>query len=204
MSKEKLQKCLDEIGIAFLFAQDLHPAMKYVASARKEIGKKTMFNLLGPLSNPAGATHQLVGVYDVRWTAILAEVLMNLGSVHALVVCGEDGLDELTTTAKTKVARAYKEKIFNYQIGPEDFGIKKAKLEDLLGGNASSNAKIFLDILHGEPGPKRDIVILNAAAAIFAAEKAKTIDEGIELAEESIDSQKALEKFELFKQYSLN
>lgn len=202
MGKEKIEKCLDEIGIAFLFAQSLHPAMKYAMAARKEIGAKTMFNLLGPLSNPASATHQLVGVYDNRWTEILAKVLSNLGTAHALVVHGEDGLDEITTTAHTRISEANQGKINSYKINPQGLGFKKARPEDLLGGPAAVNAKILLDILNGKAGPKRDIVILNAAAAIYAADKARSIEEGISLAAEAIDSGKALKKLELLKEYS--
>ena len=201
LSKEKLENCLDEIGIAFLFAQNLHPAMKYAMPARKQIGKRTMFNILGPLTNPAGATHQLVGVYDKRWTEILAKVLANLGTVHAMVVHGEDGLDEITTTAQTFVSETNNGKINNYEIIPEHFGIKKAKLEDLSGGNASYNAKILLDILNRKPGPQRDIVILNAAAAIYTADKARNLRDGIKLAAESIDSGSALKKLNLLKEY---
>jgi len=203
-TKEKLERCLDDIGIAFLFAQDLHPAMKYAMEARKHIGTKTMFNILGPLTNPAGATHQLVGVYDRHWTETLASVLANLGTVHALIVHGEDGLDEITTTSKTFISEEYKGEIKNYQICPEDFGFSKVKLEDLSGGRASDNAKILLDVLNGKSGPKRDIVLLNAGAAIYAADKVNSIKEGIELAKQSIDSKKALKKLELLKEYSLN
>ncbi len=204
MNKDKIEKCLDDIGVTFLFAQNLHPAMKYAMPARKQIGTKTMFNILGPLSNPAGATHQLVGVYDSCWTKILAQVLANLGTVHTLVVHGEDGLDEITTTTQTKVAEAYKDKINSYKISPEEFGFKKVRLEDLSGGDASYNAKILLDVLNGKSGPKRDIVILNAAAAIYTADKAKSIKDGIKLAIDSIDSGSALKKLELLKEYSLN
>jgi anthranilate phosphoribosyltransferase len=203
MGKERIEKCLDDIGIAFLFAQDLHPAMKYAMPARKEIGAKTIFNILGPLSNPAGATHQLMGVFAKHWVQLLAQVLSNLGSKHALVVHGEDGLDEITTTAKTYIAEFYNGKISNYEISPEDFGIQKANLGDLAGGDASYNAKILLDILNGKNGPRRDIAVLNAAAAIYVAGKAKSIKEAISLATESIDSGKALKKFELLKEYSL-
>lgn len=202
IDKEKIEKCLNEIGIAFLFAQSLHPAMKYAMPARKEIGAKTMFNILGPLSNPAAATHQLVGVYESRWTEILAQVLNNLSTVHSIVVHGEDGLDEITTTTNTQVSEVNKGTIDNYRIRPEDLGFKKSGLEDLSGGNASVNAKILLDVLNGRTGPKRDIVILNAAAAIYAADKAKSIKDGIKLASESIDSGKALKKLELLKEYS--
>ena len=202
MNNEQLEKCLNEVGIAFLFAPNLHPAMKYAMPARKEMGKRTMFNILGPLTNPAGATHQLVGVYDAHWTNILAAVLGNLGTVHAMVVHGEDGLDEITTTAKTLVSEEYKGKINNYEIKPEDFGFKRVRPEDLLGGAASDNAKILTDILTGKNGPKRDIVILNAAAAIYVADKVKTIKEGINLASESIDSGRAWEKLQLLKECS--
>jgi len=202
MNKEQMEKCLAEVGIAFLFAPNLHPAMKYAMPARKQIGARTMFNILGPLTNPAGATHQLVGVYDGRWTEILARVLGNLGTVHALVVHGQDGLDEITTTAKTIISDEYKGNIKNYEVSPEDFGLKRAQQKDLLGGNAACNAQILIEILKGKSGPQRDIVVLNAAAAIYAADKVKSIQEGISLAVESIDSKKALEKLELLKNYS--
>lgn len=202
MKKERIEKCLDTLGIAFLFAQNLHPAMRYAMAARKQIGKRTMFNILGPLSNPAAATHQLVGVYNRRWTVILAAVLANLGSRHALLAHGEDGLDEITTTSSTFVTEAIEGKLNSYEINPRDYGFNKVKLEDLSGGDVSCNAKILLDILQGKPGPRRDIVILNAASAIYAADKVKSIKEGIELARESIDSGKALEKLELLKEHS--
>ena len=202
MTNEQLEKCLNEVGIAFLFAPNLHPAMKYAMPARKEMGKRTMFNILGPLTNPAGATHQLVGVYDAHWTNILAAVLAKLGTVHAMVVHGEDGLDEITTTAKTFICEVYEGKLNNYEINPEDFGFKKVRPEDLLGGAVSDNAKILTDILKGKDGPKRDIVILNAAAAIYVADKARTIKEGINLVSESIDSGRAWEKLQLLKECS--
>jgi len=202
MDSKRLGECLDDIGITFLFAQNLHPAMKYAMPARKQIGKKTMFNILGPLSNPAGATHQLVGVYDSRWVEVLAQVLKNLGSVHALVVHGEDGLDEITTTAKTIISEAQGREIDNFSISPEDFGFNLAKPEDLNGGIASLNAEILIDILKGKPGPRRDVVLLNAGAAIYTAEKVKSIKEGVALARESIDSNKAMEKLQALRKYS--
>ena len=202
MTNEKIEKCLNDVGIAFLFAPNLHPAMKYAMPARIQIGKRTMFNILGPLTNPAGATHQLVGVYDANLTKDLAAVLGNLGTVHALVVHGGDGLDEITTTAKTIVCEEYKGKLNNYEIAPEDFGFKRANPQDLKGGSVSDNAKIIMDILKGKTGLKRDIVLLNAAAAIYVADKAKTIKEGIKLAAEAIDSGNALKKLELLKEYS--
>ena len=203
MTKEKIEKCLDGAGIAFLFAQNFHPAMKYAMPARKQIGARTMFNILGPLTNPAGATHQLVGVYDSRWAQILARVFANLGCRHALVVHGKDGLDEITTTTSTLISEEHGGKLNNYEITPEDFGFKRAELSDLAGGKAEDNARILLDVLNGKPGPKRDIVLLNSAAAIYAANKTKSIKEGLELAKMSIDSKKALEKLELLRDYSL-
>ncbi len=202
MPPERIEECLEAIGIAFLFAQKLHPAMKYAMPARKQIGKRTMFNILGPLSNPASANHQLIGVYDKRWAEILANVLRNLESTHALVVHGQDGLDEITTTSSTFIAETYKDEVKTYEINPEDFGLKRAKLEDVKGGSASANAKLLIDVLNGKTGTYRDIVILNSAAAIYAADKAASIKEGIGLARESIDSKKALKKLELLKEYS--
>lgn len=203
LGKEKVEKCLDEIGITFLFAQEFHPAMKYAMPARIQIGTRTIFNLIGPLSNPAGATHQLIGVYDSHWLEIFAGVLANLSTSHALIVHGSDGLDEITTTAKTMICEEKEGKIKNYKIIPEDFGLKKASLSDLIGGTALDNAKILLDILKGKSGPERDIVLLNAGAAIYVADKTDSIKKGVELAKESIDSKKALEKFNLLKEYSL-
>jgi anthranilate phosphoribosyltransferase len=203
MSKEKIEKCLDEIGIAFLFAQNLHPAMKYAMPARKQIGKRTMFNILGPLTNPAGATHQLVGVFDGMWTEILAGVLGNLGTLHALIIHGEDGLDEISTAAKTLISEERQGKITNYEISPEDFGFKRAKPKDLSGGTASLNAKILMDVLNGKAGHTLDIVLLNAGAAIYTADKTDSIKAGIELARESIDSKRALKKLTLLKEFSL-
>lgn len=202
MDRQRLEECLDKVGIVFLFAPNFHPAMKYAMPARKQMGVKTIFNILGPLSNPAGATHQLIGVYDKAKTEILAQVLNKLGTRHALVVYGEDGLDELTTTAKSYVSELYQGKVRNYQITPEDFGIKKADSKDLLGASALDNAKILFDILNGKDGPLRDIVVLNAAAAIYTADKTSSIKQAIHLAQDSIDSKKALEKLELLKEYS--
>ena len=184
MNKEQIELCLNEVGIGFLFAPNFHPAMKYAMPARKQMAAKTIFNILGPLTNPAGATHQLVGVYEPKWTEILARVLGNLGTEHALVVHGEDGLDEVSISTKTFISEAHKGKILNYQINPEDLGLEKAEPKDLAGGTAVDNARIIMEILKGKPGPKRDIVILNAAVALYTADKAKDIKEGITLASE--------------------
>lgn len=199
-----MEKCLDEIGIAFLFAQSLHPAMKHAMPARKAIGKRTMFNILGPLTNPAKADHQLMGVYDGRWVESLALVLQNLGAIHALVVHGKDGLDEVTTTDATLVAESCKGNVRVYEITPEDYGIKRVKLEDLKGGDSAVNARILLDIFSGKTGAPRDIVVLNAAFAIYAADKVSSIKEGIVLAQEALDSGKAKEKVDQLIKLSNN
>jgi len=202
MDKAKIKRCLEEIGIAFLFAPNLHPAMRFVMPARKQIAQKTMFNILGPLINPARATNQLIGVYSKEWTKPLAQVLHNLGTKHVLVVHGADGLDEVTTTEKTFVAEVKNGSLKDYEIAPEDFGLKRAKFNDLLGGSIAENVKIVQQVLAGENGSKRDIVLFNSGCAIYAADKADTISEGIKLAEKSIDSGAALKKLELLKEYS--
>lgn len=202
LGKHQIEKCLDEAGIAFLFAPNLHPAMKYAMPARKQIGARTIFNILGPLTNPAGATHQLVGVYERRLTALLATVLGNLGSIHALVVHSQDGLDEIATTAKTIACEEYKGALNSYEIDPQDLGFIKASLQDLKAATLSDNLRIMLGVLNGESGPARDIVVLNAAAAIYVCDKTGSIKEALALACESIDSGKALRKLELLKKVS--
>jgi anthranilate phosphoribosyltransferase len=202
MDTVKIKRCLEQIGIAFLFAPNLHLAMRHVAPARKQIAQKTIFNILGPLINPARATNQLIGVYSKAWVRPLAEVLHNLGSSHILVVHGADGLDEITTTDKTFVTEVAGRVIKDYEIAPEDFGLKRASLKDLSGGSIDENVRIARDILAGEPGACRDIVLLNAGCAIYAANKTDTLARGIKLAQESIDSKAALKKLELLKEYS--
>jgi anthranilate phosphoribosyltransferase len=202
MDKRTIKHCLEEIGIAFLFAPNLHPAMKYVMPARKQIARKTMFNILGPLINPARATNQLIGVYSREWTAPLAKVLHNLGTEHVLVVHGEDGLDEITTTGKTYVAEVRAGKFSEYEIAPEAYGLPRAHLEDLLCPAVSDSVRIVMDVLVGKEGRHRDIVVFNAGCAIYAANKAETIAEGMRMAVESIDSGAALEKLQLLKEYS--
>lgn len=194
-----VEKCLKEIGIAFLFAPLLHESMKHAAPVRREIGIRTIFNILGPMTNPAGARHHLLGVFNPDLTKPLATALGELGSKHVLVVCGKDGLDEITTTAETAVAELKNGKVKTYKVRPADFGIKKAKLVDLKGADPASNAKLTIELLKGKIGPQRDIVILNAGAALYAADIAKSIKEGIKLAEASIDSGKAMKKLEGLK-----
>jgi anthranilate phosphoribosyltransferase len=202
MSKKTIEKCLEEIGIAFLFAPNMHPAMKYAMPARKEIARRTIFNILGPLCNPAGATHQLVGVFEPRLTQIVAGALGNMGIKHALVVHSKDGLDEITTTDSTQVSDFRNGRLTDYEIKPEDFGFLRADLEDLEGGRASDNVQILFEILNGRQGPKTNIVLLNAAAALYAADRTSSIKEGLNLAVESIESGAALKKLALLKEMS--
>jgi len=202
MDKERIKNCLEELGIAFLFAPNLHPAMKHVMPARKLMNRKTIFNILGPLINPARATNQLIGVYSRQWTKTLAAVLHNLGTKHVLVVHGNDGLDEITTVDKTFISEVFRGGFKDYEIYPEQFGFTRVPATELLGKDVNDNVRIALSILGGEKGPKRDIVLLNAGCAIYAADKASSIEEGIKLAELSIDSKAALKKLEMLKEFS--
>lgn len=194
MEPGNVAKCIKEVGIGFMFAPAFHAAMKHAIGPRKELGGKTIFNILGPLSNPAGATHQVIGVYDAGLTEILAGVLKNLGSKRALVVHGSDGLDEITITGSTKISELDKGKIKTYEVSPGDFGLKKASLEAIKGASPKENAEIVISILKGERSSRRDIVLANAAAGIVCSGRAKDLKEGMELAAGSIDSGKALEK----------
>ncbi|VAX35332.1 Anthranilate phosphoribosyltransferase [hydrothermal vent metagenome] len=202
VEEKRISECLDSVGVAFLFAQKLHPAMKNVAPVRKELGVETIFNILGPLTNPAGATHQMVGVYNRDLIEPVAQVLKNLGSKRALVVHGSDGLDEITTTGKTFISEYNGKEIISYDISPEELGFDLADPQDLEGGDLTVNVQIVVDILDGKPGSKRDIVILNAAYALYAAEQVKDIEEGVVLAKGSIDSGKAREKLEKLKEFT--
>jgi anthranilate phosphoribosyltransferase len=200
--RDKVEQCLERIGIGFLFAPMLHPAMKHAAAARKSLGFRTIFNLLGPLTNPAGAHAQVIGVYDFRWTEILARVLKDLGLRHALVVHGGDGLDEITLTTCTRVSELKNGEVRNYVIEPEQFGLKCCAPAELKGGTPEENAAIIRDILAGKPGARRDIVLLNAAAAIMAGGKAETIRDGLEMARKSVDSGAASRKLDALRQVS--
>ena len=191
-----VKRCLDQNGIGFLFAPLLHGAMKYAAAPRREIAVRTIFNILGPLTNPAGANAQVIGIYSGELTEKMAAVLGNLGSRHAFVVHGEDGLDEVTLTSKTKISELKNGNVNTYWIEPEEFHMKRCGVEDLKGGSPEENAGITLGVLKGEKGPKRDITLLNAAAAIVAGGKAETLKKGIEIAAESIDSGAAMKKLD--------
>jgi anthranilate phosphoribosyltransferase len=195
-SPEAVGRCIDEIGIGFLFARQLHPAMKNVAQTRQELKLRTVFNILGPLSNPAGADAQVVGVFNAALVDTMAEVLMNMGSRHALVVAGLDGLDEITLAAPTRVAETRDGSMRTFEINPGDVGIASAPRDALLGGDARENADILRRVLEGDEGPRRDVVLLNAGAAIMAGSPGMGWQGGVEAARESIDSGAALGKLE--------
>lgn len=199
LDQDRLARCLDELGIAFLFAQKFHPAMKNVAQVRKSLGVKTIFNILGPLTNPAGATHQLMGVFSQELVEPLAHVLRKLGSRQALVVRGSDGLDEITTTNTTLASHWNGKAVVSYEIDPKSLGIALAQPQDLTGGDIETNVRLTYEILNGGSGPKKDIVLLNAAYALYVAGKAHSPADGLSLAQESLDSGKALAKLEALK-----
>lgn len=202
LSPEKSTELLDKIGICFLFAQNYHIAMKYVAPVRKELGIRTVFNILGPLSNPAGANMEVMGVYDETLVEPLARVLCNLGVTRAMVVYGQDGLDEISMGAPTKVCEVKNGEFSSYEITPEQFGFKRCDRSELEGGTPEENAEITKAILGGEKGAKRNAVALNAGAALYIAGKAETLEAGIRLAESLIDSKAAMRKLEDFIKYS--
>ncbi|MDD5559832.1 anthranilate phosphoribosyltransferase [Candidatus Methylomirabilis sp.] len=194
LTPEQVGNCIDEVGIGFLYAPLLHTAMRYVMTARRDIRIRTVFNILGPLTNPAGASAQVVGVYEDRLTELLASALNDLGSKRAFVVFGLDGLDELSPTGESRVSEVKDGHVHTYVVSPEDFGLQRATLRDLQGGSAAENAAIIKKILGGEMGPKRDVVVMNAALAIVAGGKADDFKEGVRLAARSIDAGAAMEK----------
>ena len=192
----EVERCLEDIGIGFMFAPTFHPAMKYAAPSRKEIGIRTVFNILGPMTNPAGAQAQLLGVFDEALCMTMAEVLGLLGCRHALVVHGEDGLDEITLGGKTTVCELKDDKVSRYYIDPDDFGFARTSVDQLRGGPPQENADILKRVLKGEKSPYRDIVLLNTAAALVAGDVEADLQKGVKLAAEAIDSRRAQEKLE--------
>ncbi len=203
ISPEKSQELLEKIGICFLFAQNYHIAMKYVAPIRKELGIRTVFNILGPLSNPAGANMELMGVYDEALVEPLAQVMANLGVTRGMVVFGQDSLDEISMSAPTSVCEIKDGKFTSYVLTPEQFGYERCTKEELQGGTPQENAVITKAILEGkETGAKRHAVCLNAGAALYIAGKAASIEAGVKMAEQLIDSGAALKKLEEFIQKS--
>lgn len=198
LDAEGVSRCIEVVGIGFMFAPLFHPAMRQVAALRRELGIRTVFNILGPLTNPAGAKYQLLGVADKALGERMALVLQSLGCRHALVVHSLDGMDEISLGDKSLIweLREDSEFIADYYVAPEDFGLKRASLEEIKGGSAEENAKILLKILEGKEGALYDIVALNAAAVIVAGDKAENLRDGLKLARESIDSGNALRKLE--------
>lgn len=194
LTPEQIGACIDQVGIGFLHAPLLHGAMKHVAAARKQMGIRTIFNMLGPLTNPAGAANQLIGVYSADLTETLAGVLRSLGSEHVLVVHGSDGMDEITISGESRVTELRNGEVGTYSIRPEQFGIPRASLNEIQGGDARQNASIIMRILDGEKGARRDVVLLNAAAALVAGNAATDFGHGIDLARDSLDSGRALDK----------
>jgi anthranilate phosphoribosyltransferase len=193
---ENLSKLVNKIGIGFMFAPNYHPAMKYVAPVRKGLGVRTIFNMLGPLTNPAGAQRQVIGVFSKDLCMVFAEVLQKLGSKHVLVVHGEDGMDEISITGKTTVAELKDNQISQYEISPNDFGFKNGSMTDITVENVEESKQKILAILDGERGSARDISVLNAGAAIYVSGLAESVEKGLHLAEKLIDSGEARHKLE--------
>ncbi len=198
----RIAVCLEEVGIAFLFAPAMHSAMKYVQPVRRELRLRTVFNLLGPLTNPARATCQVVGVYSSDLVEKLAEALSMMGLHRALVVHGSDGLDEITVTGPTRVGEVREGQVHTYEVTPEEFGLNRATLDDLAGGDAAVNAELIRNVLAGRKSAHRDVVLLNAAAALVAAGRADHLRDGVPLAAKSIDSGAALEKLRKLIEFS--
>ena len=202
ISPEKSQKLLNDINICFLFAQKYHTSMRFVGGVRREMGIRTLFNILGPLANPAGASMQLLGVYSADLVEPLARVLSNLGVKSAMVVYGEDSIDEISMSAPTKVCEFKDGNFKTYEITPEQFGFERCQKSELVGGTPQENTQILRDILDGKDGAKRNAVLLNAGAAIYVAGKADSIDSGIKIAKDMIDSGKAKAQLERFIEQS--
>ena len=188
LAPAKVARCVDEVGIGFLYAPLLHTAMKHVMAARREMGIRTVFNMLGPLTNPAGANAQIIGVYSDALTEPLARALAELGTLRAFVVHGQDGLDEISNTGLTHISEVHEGVVRSSSVTPEDFGLPRASIKDLRGGDREENADIIRRVLAGEPGPRRDVVLMNAAAALVVGGKARDFKEGVALAAQSIDS----------------
>lgn len=199
LTPEQAAACLEQCGICFLFAQKFHSSMKFAANARREIGIRTVFNILGPLANPAMTNYIVLGVYEQTLMETMAKVLMNLGIKGAMIVHSNDGLDEVSISDSTMVCEIKNEKIIEYKIDPKDYLIERTDLTAVIGGTAKENAAITLEILNGKQGPQRDIVVLNAACALYTGGLASCLKEGVQLAQESIDNGKALEKLEQLK-----
>ena len=202
LGPEGVKKCMEEVGIGFMFAPRFHPAMKFAVQPRREIGVRTVFNILGPLTNPAGAEAQVLGVPSKAVGEKMVQVLQRLGSRRAIVVHGEDGLDEISLTGNTNVWELGDEGIRRYTVGPDDLGLAPASLESLAGGSVEENAGTMTEVLKGASGPRRDVVLANAAGGIVAGGKAADLPEGVRVAQEAIDSGRALGKLEALRELS--
>jgi len=202
LNAEQVQRCLNEVGIGFMFAPVFHPAMKYAAAPRREIGIRTVFNILGPLTNPAGAKAQVLGVGDESLIEKLALVLQGLGCQHALLVYGEDGLDEITITGKTHVCELKNDHIERYVVSPEDFGLPRASSDSIKGGDVKANAELLRNTISGTLGSQRDVVLMNAAAALVAGDKVETLQQGVAMAKEVIDNGSAAAKLDQLIEFS--
>jgi anthranilate phosphoribosyltransferase len=198
LSPAQVEYCLSEIGFGFLLAPAFHRAMRHAVGPRREIGIRTIFNLLGPLTNPAGARHQLIGVFDKRWVVPLAESLGRLGSAHALVVHGEEGLDEISLTGPTFVAEWHDGRVRTFTLRPQEFGFIPCRLSDLQVENAQESASIIRSVFAGGAGPRRDIVLLNAGAALYAGDAVSSLAAGLELAQATLDNGAATRTLERF------
>jgi anthranilate phosphoribosyltransferase len=202
LTPQQVARCVDEVGIGFLYAPLLHTAMKHVMAARREMGIRTVFNLLGPLTNPASANAQVIGVASAALTEPLARVLAELGTLRAFVVHGADGLDEISNTGESRLSEVREGLVRSYAVRPEDFGLPRATIAELQGGDRQQNAQIIRDILSRQAGPRRDIVLMNASAALVAGGRARDLKEGVELAGHSIDSGAARERLERLVAFS--
>jgi anthranilate phosphoribosyltransferase len=202
LSAEQVAQCVHDIGVGFLFAPKHHGAMKHTINVRKELGIRTLFNLLGPLSNPASSPNQLIGVFAQEWVEPLAHVLNKLGSKHVLVVSADDGLDEISIASATQIAELKDGAVSTYTVTPEQFGLKRSSLNALSVGNAEESLRMIKSVLNNKPGAALDIVLLNAGAAIYAANIANTLSDGIQKAREVIASGAALAKLDALVQYS--
>lgn len=196
LAPQQVGRCVDEVGIGFLFAPALHPAMRHAAPVRRELGLRTVFNLLGPLTNPADARRQVLGVFAPEWVRPVAEALLELGAVHAMVVHGVDGLDELSTLGPTLVAEVRDGRVREFTLAPEDFGLPRCSVSDLAGGSPEESAAMLLEVLGGAPGPRADIVALNAGAAIYVGGLAADLREGLAVARRMLESGAATNKLE--------
>ena len=202
LSPKAVERCIEEVGFGFMFAPTFHPAMRFAGPVRKQLAVRNIFNILGPLSNPASANGQVLGVYDRAIMPFIAQTLQNLGEKHSLVVHGADGSDEITNTGITYIQEVFPDRIDVYTISPADFGLPTCTLSDIQGGTPEENAAISLRILEGEKGPHRDIVVLNAGATIYAGQKAATLSEAVRLAEATIDSGAAMKKLEEIRNFT--